>query len=80
MINYKFVYYDIDGICSVSKHSKWVSIVEVTNIKTYNFEIPKTSKLRNICMIGWGWEARNISINELKINYFKIKIIRNTIQ
>ena len=47
-----------------------VSVVEVTNIRTYS---RKSNKLQNIYIIGRG--TRTISIKKRKNKYFKIKII-----
>ena len=51
--------YDIDNIVLIKQQTKLVSVVEVTNIRTYS---SKTNKLRNVNTIGRG--VRNIPITK----------------
>ena len=60
MVELLYEFYDIDNLVLITKQSKFVSVDELINIRTYSH---KKNKLRNIYTTGRG--ARNFYSKKL---------------
>ena len=69
-----FEFYDIFNLVLITKQLKYVSVVEVINIRTHS---SKTNKLRNVYTIGR--RARNISIRKEEM-YLNVLYVNFTVK